>query len=447
MEKSEPDVAKADMTTCSPSDPGKPSPTPEIDPQKPSDEELHVDEHSENEATADLPEGSLEDIVGFSIGQQQIRMKSPDTPAFEKIQALDRSKDYFDLESDAFDANNKGPGPNNFTDQHDPSTARLSRAVNRFNGYDGQLSSSEASAVNNSRTSTSRAILREGFDSPTRRASLGSTSMVDTLRKILPDIPSISFAKDGPAHLYSLTQKSGGDDQVNKRARSSTLFSRGRLPWVSSIQLPEFANFSTRTTEAPMRQSTAIDKDVNNPKAAVQARRSTADQWDGSHQVKPDLPRLRRTTSDNSLFLRNDLERATTQDDAEKWGSVSEQLNSRFKAITDSIQDSAITRMPRIPSISLGPFKPGPLRSNSEAARQNLSRNVGMGPPHNESDSRGQQYSIILPSETKKHAHPILNQAISELSGDVVVLGGYRGSILRSATPPHKQVWVPVKVS
>jgi pimeloyl-ACP methyl ester carboxylesterase len=43
-------------------------------------------------------------------------------------------------------------------------------------------------------------------------------------------------------------------------------------------------------------------------------------------------------------------------------------------------------------------------------------------------------------------SHPILEEAMRELMGDVVILGGYRGSILRSAKPPHRQLWVPMKV-
>lgn len=35
---------------------------------------------------------------------------------------------------------------------------------------------------------------------------------------------------------------------------------------------------------------------------------------------------------------------------------------------------------------------------------------------------------------------------MADLTGDVVVLGGYRGSILRSADAPHRQLWVPIKV-
>lgn len=42
--------------------------------------------------------------------------------------------------------------------------------------------------------------------------------------------------------------------------------------------------------------------------------------------------------------------------------------------------------------------------------------------------------------------HPHMFKALSQLEGDIVILGGYRGSILRSAEPPHRQLWAPVKV-
>lgn len=47
---------------------------------------------------------------------------------------------------------------------------------------------------------------------------------------------------------------------------------------------------------------------------------------------------------------------------------------------------------------------------------------------------------------TNPDTHPNFHKAIEGLIGDVVVLGGYRGSILRSAEPPHRQLWVPIKV-
>jgi pimeloyl-ACP methyl ester carboxylesterase len=39
-----------------------------------------------------------------------------------------------------------------------------------------------------------------------------------------------------------------------------------------------------------------------------------------------------------------------------------------------------------------------------------------------------------------------LDSVLEDLTGDIVILGGYRGSILRSAEPPYQQLWAPVKV-
>lgn len=42
--------------------------------------------------------------------------------------------------------------------------------------------------------------------------------------------------------------------------------------------------------------------------------------------------------------------------------------------------------------------------------------------------------------------YPALDRVLETLTGDIVIMGGYRGSVLRSAQPPHRQLWVPVKV-
>lgn len=50
---------------------------------------------------------------------------------------------------------------------------------------------------------------------------------------------------------------------------------------------------------------------------------------------------------------------------------------------------------------------------------------------------------VTLPA---KDSVPDLDSVLETLTGDIVILGGYRGSVLRSAKPPHRQLWVPVKV-
>lgn len=48
--------------------------------------------------------------------------------------------------------------------------------------------------------------------------------------------------------------------------------------------------------------------------------------------------------------------------------------------------------------------------------------------------------------KSPKPTHSSLDNALEKLTGDLVIMGGYRGSILRSAKPPFQQLWVPLKV-
>ncbi|RMD42983.1 hypothetical protein DV735_g2107, partial [Chaetothyriales sp. CBS 134920] len=89
-----------------------------------------------------------------------------------------------------------------------------------------------------------------------------------------------------------------------------------------------------------------------------------------------------RANSDSSLYLTKKATSISSYDDIDAFASVSEMTNSRLKAITDSFQNSSL-RLPKLPS--------------------------------------------VIPS-------------------DIVILGGYRGSVLRDAKPPHRQLWAPIKL-
>jgi hypothetical protein len=419
---------------------------------------MDVDDSSENDcrdAPDTLPDEHTEDIIGFSIGQEQLRMKSPETPALEKAKALDQSKNYFDLEPEEGNIDNGEASPQEYeADGDDTGALHHSLVGERFEGPESQISPSKPSPVDTSRSSTSKSNLKDGFGQRTRRASSESTGMVGALKKLLPDLPSFSLSKAPSLPTFGFGSKSQGENQSNRPKRSNTLLSRSNLPWNSSNQLPDSVATTPETTQGPIRGRSR----PNGSPAAVNGHTDIKDgatSRNKTQEVNAPSPRptanrrlLRRATSENSLFMRNDLERTTTQDDIDKWANVSEQINSRFKAITDSLQDSAVSRLPKMPSVSLGSFKPGLPRSNSDAARLNTNRNVALTKPDIKMKEGGTN-AISAPSAAKqtKHSHPILSTAMSDLTGDVVVLGGYRGSVLRSAKPPNKQLWVPVKVS
>lgn len=121
------------------------------------------------------------------------------------------------------------------------------------------------------------------------------------------------------------------------------------------------------------------------------------------------------------------LSRVSSYGDDDRWGHVREQTNSRLKAIKDS-WDRPTFQMPKLPNMI-----PAPLKRNSIFAAEGTSPAPSPSMP-----SPG--FSSALDSK-----FPELDRAMETLTGDIVILGGYRGSVLRS-TKTNRQVWVPVKV-
>ncbi|KAH8890902.1 hypothetical protein GQ53DRAFT_765618 [Thozetella sp. PMI_491] len=137
--------------------------------------------------------------------------------------------------------------------------------------------------------------------------------------------------------------------------------------------------------------------------------------------------RLRRSMSNDSL-LYNSLSRVSSFGDDDRFVNVREQINSRLKAIMDS-WDGPSFKLPQLPQ--LPNILPGPLRKQPSLS------------PDSSPDMR-QSGSVRNPP---REAPSTLDSLLASLTGDVVIMGGYRGSILRSAQgPPHRRLWAPVKV-
>ncbi|KAH6661389.1 hypothetical protein BKA67DRAFT_498511, partial [Truncatella angustata] len=132
---------------------------------------------------------------------------------------------------------------------------------------------------------------------------------------------------------------------------------------------------------------------------------------------------IRRSTSDDSM-LYHSLSRVSSLGDDDRWGDVTEMANVRFKAIKESF-DKPSFKLPQFPHA----LKKHSLLSSS--------------PPH-EKNPIGSP-TLNNSGSFHKDPYPELGQALETLTGDIVVMGGYRGSILRS-TKTNRQVWVPVKV-
>ncbi|KAK4189588.1 hypothetical protein QBC35DRAFT_450214 [Podospora australis] len=133
---------------------------------------------------------------------------------------------------------------------------------------------------------------------------------------------------------------------------------------------------------------------------------------------------LRRTTSDDSL-LYSTLSRVSSLGDDARFVNVREQINVRFKAIMDSF-DGPSFKMPQMP---------------------NLLNNINTPLKKSASDPMTSSYrSAAMSSALQQPQKDPLDSVLESLTGDIVIMGGYRGSILRSAKAPHRRLWVPVKV-
>lgn len=410
------------------------------------------DESSDNANGSDM-DGPFaernEDVFDFSISSEQRRMKLPTTPATEKRRALDDSKDYFQFEvppkaqREVRSSLELDQVPDDLSTP--PTVAPSSPAVMKKEGEEEKTSIQPATLPLSSEHQDKSNMNHEG------RHSAASPSLVASMKKLLPDVPSFSLPTRRISSAFGSASKVQSVNPLSRPKRSSTLLSR------NDSSMPGWTAFSDKPRTSLPRaspgskwqhdtaHSPTADHNENSQKHGTSGRKPAAE------LAIPNSPHsrrmVRRVTSDISLFVRHDLHKTSTRDEPEKWEDVSEQINARFKAITDSLQDSSITRIPKLPSVRLTSLKPGSLKAGSIGA-QFHSGPTGIEPAKNKSAGSPSLPTHLQTSgpKKKKQAHPILHAAMSEMRGDVVVLGGYRGSILRSAKPPNKQLWVPVKV-
>lgn len=222
----------------------------------------------------------------------------------------------------------------------------------------------------------------------TRRTRLPSFTLPNMS---LPHLSLPSFASGGSG-------LSGGGKLHKKghdRQRSKTL----SLPRPSSIMFSGSAAravtmFTGRTMEEPATQQ--------EPPSQRMRRASSVSCLAGGN-----LPLSR---SDSMVSVSSSI------NDDSKYLHIHSQTNSRFKAIKDNFVDA----LPQLPALqqqfaSLNPFTDG-----SAAAP-------------------------ITPLKGSFRQSAALD-AIDTVTGDVVVMGGYRGSILRDKTVNNRRVWIPLKV-
>ncbi|KAF1986309.1 hypothetical protein K402DRAFT_393794 [Aulographum hederae CBS 113979] len=421
----------------------------------------------------EYPTEDADTVLGVSISRAQTRLKAPETPAAEKAAAMEDIHGGGLFDEKEWIPAGTGDAVNAAQQTTDPSSSGLIDSSDESSylqyGYlDGQaperpqLQHTSAPASDKIRRSDSRrASLRESLNKHRR-------SMSTDARKYLP-----SFSTPKSPTTPSLTSSSSGTgsrEQSFGSKGSTTLFSR------FSAREDDEQDEKLRAERAARRHSLKPSFSIEElrPNAQVTTvipgepvSQDPTSPEDDSKSLKPPLSRkttLRRSASNESFLVVKNLSRVSSLGDDSRFENVQEQINSRFKAIKDTLQDSNF-RMPNLPSMPTFNFSRtgtdlGHLKTDSLASKLHIlpraatesNSNIDSDPKEAQTNKKrgsvklNQAFANGGMTAANSASHPFFTKALEELEGDVVVLGGYRGSILRAAQPPNQRLWVPIKV-
>lgn len=438
-----------------------PSYTRPLSPTTSDLEQASDDDHDEdlNDLASDT-----QSLVGVSLGQAQSRLNSPAATVGEKTAVLNLqpSKDKESYEQDFAASNGDENGSYDGTDEPVPlpsskprlaslSTVKESQPVNDQNVFP-----SPWRAGPNSIWSIDGAL-----DQPRSTRARGFTGQSSILgddsggwRRLLPSLtlPQLSKVSNFP-HRLSLASLTGLNTPISKSQGQQNL----------PNQSPEDIS-PHRSSTLPQHDSSATSILHDRPLQVSPTRKTqfqTPQSISSSQHASPRPSLLRRTTSDGSLrYLQRSMSRASSLGDDERWADVHEQVNSRMKAIKDSLTDSKLSsKIPKLPEMPTLAFdgswldlqvlkkRAGSIPQFREPRRRSPDkRGLRARSSSNAEDAYVGTASNFRPPKATNAQYPQFTRALENLTGDVVILGGYRGSILRSAEPPHRQCWVPIKV-
>lgn len=390
-----------------------------------------------------------------AISQTASRFKSSRTPAAERAMILEENGGYFDEEGlvngDAYSSDeNIRPVLEDVSPATPPKRQEMSLGkLPSPRITDPEIPITPWQAGPKDLQVHQQPSLQGVFGGRNRSLSNGA----DTLRKLLPKgLPSMAQI-GGFLSSNSPTKSSFGLSLSPKVSRDATKLRKG-----------EIRSQASSGDTSPRFESIVPSHSPTQPHP--------------NHPVRSPLGRqgsLRRVNSDDSL-LYHSLSRASSLGDDTRFENQREMVNSRMKAIRDSLQDRSSFRMPSIPSIPSMPRVPSfsfnmnflnsstpamRSRANTDPAPGILSSNTTKKKP-SESPTRSSTMTNAPATEnfmpqrqraatdhvrptTNEQTTDILDSALEDLTGDVVIMGGYRGSILRS-TKTNRQLWVPVKV-
>ncbi|KIW19248.1 hypothetical protein PV08_03542 [Exophiala spinifera] len=432
-----------------------------------------------------------DDMIGVSISRVQTHMRAPDTPASEKARAMNLSLDYFQniasLKEEPNENDELEPPQDSTPDQdletqsshetaeqwsrlklspttQSPDEITESEQIRIWKDQVGSSQSREEEKDSpegiqphhqiapqlaerrerympqSTRLSYTRNLLQAVGQEGRRRASSGPTAIMSSLKKLMPDLPSPSFNFSSMSILpasFRSTGHSGTSTPSHNQNTPPQTSTAGKFTWKEGPRLRKLSNPDIQVTTS--QSNPAVARPYYGLDGNIESLLSP---------ISPASTKSRgRSNSESSLYIRRRVSGVSAYDDTSAFANVTDMANSRFKAITDSFQNSTL-RLPKLPVIRPLPKRRGsPVTSSRDIQANNADDHNG-GHEHQYTASkviRNAKKGIEVDTPQRR-AHPILSHALDKTTGDIVVLGGYRGSILRSAQPPHRQLWVPVKV-
>lgn len=414
-------------------------------------------------------EDDFRTVIGFRIGREQTRLTSPTTPAAERAAALDNIPGWGFFNGGAGDDYHEDLlQPEELQQSHqslepfsDPSLLRLpspwTAGPRTFVGIDNEQNFGRSGVKSRSRAATGPS----GF--------LGDLSLKRLWSNItFPTIGDQGFLKDLSfpriaSVLASDTETKSGPLNGTRSARSTSLLTPG-LYWRNFNTNGHFGNSAdsspqpspqTGQSSAQIGQSDTAPWPYRRCTGTGEKKSSSVDSVSNSPtrcKNSDNHPTLQRTKSDQSLGLMSALSAVSSLGDDSRWENVSGQVNSRMKAIKDSLQDSNL-KFPSMPTINFSALRPDYFSQKRAVSESNNRIEHSMNTVYNQSTTHERKQiptsfmrTSSSPPKPLKSDQNHLDSALDRLSGDVVLMGGYRGSILRSAEPPYRQLWVPVKV-
>jgi hypothetical protein len=415
----------------------------------------------------------VQSAIGISIGRQQTRLTSPRTPAAEKAAALDETDGggLFDGFEDRLETAAEQPTarrtPSDSEDGDGRGEGERRPEQKEESGLPTRLPSPWRAGPKTfqDRASDHRSLLRQTLPGHSRRRASSGSSMGDTVRKYMPfSLPSLpktyrdihfSMPSFSALSLDGQTAPSTSD-----RRRRGTF---AHSPSLGGIPQHDGADQSTlQSPKSPPRDSPTAPTQPTSPPVLHRDFGSTDSESTiaPTSSLRPSTdrppPRLRRSNSEGSLLVYRTRSFASSLGDDSRFESVQEQVNSRLKAIRDSWQDANFKfPSPTLPNFSFNNrddrFKSRSPNTSSRprGLQDETTHKVSLRPRIPASASQGTSTKTKRTSNattTDNEPHPFFTRALQELEGDLVILGGYRGSVLRSADPPHRQLWVPIKV-